>query len=103
MFARVPGASAVFVGRESEVERLGRALARLPMAFVYGVPGVGKSALAYEFARRWDGPRVYSRVADGVTLSEMIDDVRRQLAEGPVEEVQCDGERIAKIESRRLV
>ena len=45
---------AVFQGREEELARLELLHDRLRIGLIYGVAGVGKSALAYAAACRWE-------------------------------------------------
>lgn len=91
---RVPPPSPIWVGRQPELDRLEKMLAQLPVALVYGVGGVGKSALVYALAARFQGPVVYDSVAPGEPLAALVDDVRRQLARGAVPEARDDEERL---------
>lgn len=50
--AQLPAASRTFVGRESTVEALHRAVDRSPVLVVDGMPGVGKTAIAVHTATR---------------------------------------------------
>ncbi|WP_309888410.1 winged helix-turn-helix domain-containing protein [Archangium sp.] len=69
-------------------------LVQLPVALVYGVGGVGKSALVYALAAGFEGPVVYDIVKPGAPLAALVDDVRRQLARGAVPQVMDDDERL---------
>lgn len=97
---QIPAPPAVFLGRERETARLADALARVPVALVYGVAGVGKSALVHAFAERWGEAAVYARATEDAPLGALVDDARRQLARGPVPEVTSDDERIADLVER---
>ena len=55
-----PPEVAEFVGRDIELTGLFEKLATRHLAVIAGMPGVGKTALASELARRKDGPRVLS-------------------------------------------
>ena len=68
---------AVFVGRRAELARLDEALARVPVALLCGVGGVGKSALAAAFAATWSGLVVKADVTG--ELAELIEDTARLL------------------------
>src|SRR5579885_2857476 len=78
-----PVTPAVFVGRAAEIERISRMLARVSVAVIYGVPGVGKSSLAQAVARKFDGRVVFYK-ASSAPLAVLLDDIRRQIARGPV-------------------
>lgn len=90
----------LFVGRADELARLGDTVPRVPVTLVVGVPGVGKSALAHAFAERWGGVVVRQRVTDAPAAA-LLDDVRRQLGGGVVEELGRDEDRVADL-ARRL-
>jgi AAA ATPase-like protein len=77
----VPAAPALFAGRAREIGRVTRALARLPMAVLYGVSGVGKSALAYACGAAWAGPAVYARAGAGRPLASLVGDLCMALGE----------------------
>ncbi len=94
---QVPTPPAVFLGREREVTRLSDAHARVSVAVVYGMAGVGKSALVHTFAQRFGEAAAYGRAAAGVALATLLDDARRQLARGAVAEVTSDDERMADL------
>ena len=79
MQLRVPPPPAVFVGRDGELGRLRVGLARVSVAVICGVAGVGKSALASTFAASWGGPVAYGRVGSAASLAELYDDVVREL------------------------
>lgn len=85
-----PRPPAVFVGRERELAQLERGLARVPVAVVCGLAGVGKSSLAYAAAAAWEGPAVHAR-ATATGLSALLDELRRAL--GAVTELRTDEER----------
>jgi tetratricopeptide (TPR) repeat protein len=87
----------VFVGREPERAQLLAMLSRVQIALVYGVPGVGKSSLAHAVAADWPGRVVYYRVGSDETLAALVDDMRRQLARGPVDEAESEEERLADL------
>lgn len=69
---------ALFVGREAEPDLLRDAFARVPVAPICGVAGVGKSALASAFAAGWPGLVVRSDVG-GDDLAVLVDDAARLL------------------------
>src|SRR5437764_2176384 len=89
---RPAGASAVaFVGREEELGRLGavydaaRAAPAARLAVVLGSPGVGKSRLLDEFARRLDGATVlvaHCEAAGGATFAPLAKALRAVLGVG---------------------
>jgi tetratricopeptide (TPR) repeat protein len=83
-----PPAPAVFVGRSAELDKLVGALGRVPLAVVYGVGGMGKSALCAAAAARvrGEGAPLLQRTARGEALSALLDDLRRALAAKPVAE-----------------
>jgi DNA-binding response OmpR family regulator len=97
--AHAPLASPVFVGRAEERERLLRMLAVVRVALVYGVPGVGKTALALSAAQGWQGPVMLYKAAVG-PVSVLADDLRRRLAHGPVREAESDEERLLALAER---
>lgn len=88
------GPPAVFVGRAEEVQRLGGMLRRVRTGVVYGLPGVGKSALAAAVAARYRGPVVHRRIRPGDTLDTVVDDVRRLLSDAPVAQALSDASRL---------
>jgi len=96
---RIPGARAVFVGRDKELLRLEQALEDIAVAVLYGTAGVGKSALAAAVAERWGAPVARYTAADE-PLAVLLDDVRRQLARGPVAEAASDIERVRDVAAR---
>src|SRR5882724_4066120 len=100
MFQRVPVPSAIFVGRDEPLRRIEQALVRVPVAVICGVAGIGKSTLAFSLAERWANTVVYQRISDGEPLAQLIDDVRRTLARGPVPELGDDAERMADLAER---
>jgi hypothetical protein len=101
------GPPAVFVGRAEEVQRLGGMLRRVRTGVVYGLPGVGKSALAAAVAARYRGPVVHRRVRPGDTLDTVVDDVRRLLSDAPVAQALSDASRLEELalalEARRAL
>jgi tetratricopeptide (TPR) repeat protein len=101
------GPPAVFVGRAEEVQRLGGMLRRVRTGVVYGLPGVGKSALAAAVAARYRGPVVHRRVRPGDTLDAVVDDVRRLLSDAPVAQALSDASRLEELalalEARRAL
>jgi hypothetical protein len=97
--AVVPRASLIFIAREAELARLSEALSKIPVALICGLPGVGKSSVAYAVAERWQGPVVYRKAASE-PLSALLDDMRRQLARGAIGEVLSEEERLLDLASR---
>ncbi|QSQ23369.1 winged helix-turn-helix domain-containing protein [Pyxidicoccus parkwayensis] len=101
------GPPAVFVGRAEEVQRLGGMLRRVRTGVVYGLPGVGKSALSAAVAARYRGPVVHRRIRPGDTLDAVVDDVRRLLSEAPVAQALSDASRLEELalalEARRAL
>ncbi len=81
----------MFVGRGGEVAQLDRGLARVPIALICGLAGVGKSSLAYAVAAGWTGPTVHARVI-GPELTTVVDDLRRALVPAAAE-LRTDDER----------
>ncbi|HJZ87850.1 MAG TPA: AAA family ATPase [Polyangia bacterium] len=57
MHMDVPAPPAVFVGREAELVRIARALEELRLVVIYGVAGVGKTALALRAAHELSAQR----------------------------------------------
>lgn len=100
MSHRVPAPSAIFVGRDEQLQRVEQALVHVPVAVICGVPGIGKSTLAFAIAERWARPAVYQRITEGAPLARLIDDVRRAIARGPVPEIDDDDERMAELAER---
>lgn len=84
----------MFVGRDREQAQLERGLARVPVAVVCGLAGVGKSSLAYAVAAAWAGPVVHAR-ATAAGPSALLDELRRAL--GAVTELRTDDERAAAL------
>ncbi len=99
MRGRVPSAPAVFVGREAELARLTGGLARVAVALVVGVAGVGKSGLAYAFAARRGGQSLHRKLRRE-PLGALLDDLRRLTAGGPVPELRSDAERLEDLAYR---
>ncbi len=77
--AFVPAPPALFVGRRREIDRVLRALERLPLAVLYGVPGSGKSALAYACGAAWSGPVVHAQIRQGGSLDSLVDEIGTSL------------------------
>jgi replication-associated recombination protein RarA len=85
----VPVPPTLFTGRRQAAARLLRALGRVPMAIVYGVAGVGKSALGYACAAAFPGPVCYLQAEAERTLPALVRDLFRRAAfdrVGPTEE-----------------
>lgn len=101
------GPPSVFVGRSEEVQRLGGMLRRVRTGVVYGLPGVGKTALVAAVAERYRGPVVHRRIRPGDTLDTVVDDVRRLLCEAPVAQALSDASRLEdlarELEERRAL
>ena len=97
---RIPTPSAIFVGRDEQLGRVVRALARVPVAIICGVAGIGKSMLAFSVAERWDREVVYRRIRDGEPLSMLIDDVRRALTRGLAPDLYKDEDRMVDLAQR---
>jgi tetratricopeptide (TPR) repeat protein len=99
MSSRVPAPSAIFVGRDEQLRRIEQVIARVPVAVIYGIAGVGKSMLAFSFAERWAGTALYQHIGDG-ELARLIGDMRRGLARGQRLEPRGDGDGMAEIAQR---
>ena len=93
----VPRLSALFIGRDAELARLRDKLEQVPIAVIYGVAGIGKSTLACALAATWHGPVAYRKAGDEEPVAALLDDVRRQLAGGPVTEAADAREALALI------
>jgi tetratricopeptide (TPR) repeat protein len=93
----IPVPPSVFVGRDAEIAQLSAMLSQVPIGLVFGVPGVGKSALIHAVAAEWTGPVVYHRVTTDETLATLVDDIRRQVAGGPVKQAESEEERLAEL------
>src|SRR5882672_11035868 len=100
MCQRVPAPSAIFVGRDETVSRVEQALTRVAVAVICGVPGIGKSTLAFSIAARWKRPAIYCRINDGESLAKIVDDARRAAARRPIPEIDDDDERMADLSER---
>src|SRR6185295_9826871 len=96
----VPRPSALLVGRDAELARLREKLEQLPIAVIYGVPGIGKSTLSFALAASWQGPVAYRKAGDDEPIASLVDDVRRQLSGGPVSEAATDEERLQDLVQR---
>src|SRR5947207_793833 len=88
----------ILVGRDGELSRLTELLQRVSVVAVYGLPGVGKSALAQAFASRWNAPAWQEKLSAGAGLALALDRVRRRLS--PTSEAASNEERIADIAGR---
>ncbi|NVJ23604.1 MULTISPECIES: winged helix-turn-helix domain-containing protein [Myxococcus] len=101
------GPPAVFVGRKQELQRLGTLMRKVRTGVVYGLPGVGKSALVAAVAAKHRGPVVHRRIAPGDTLDAVVDDARRLLREAPVAQALSDDSRLEdlarELEARRAL
>lgn len=62
----LPGGATTFLGRDDEVSQLSEQLDGARLVTLTGAPGIGKSRLALELARRLD-----ERYADGARLAEL--------------------------------
>ena len=82
------------VGREAELCRLETALACVPVAVIFGVPGVGKSTVALEYASRWAGPVGYLKLGGAMSIAELADALCRQLAIAHFDVSASDRERL---------
>ncbi len=80
---RIPRSPSAFRGRDAELARLDAALREVPVAVVYGVAGVGKSALAYAFAASWSGPVFYHRTAPQGVVEDAALELTRQVGRAP--------------------
>src|SRR6266849_3650296 len=96
----VPSPPPLFIGRQAEIERVEEMLARVEVAIIYGVGGVGKSALAYAVAARWKGKIVHHGVAPDQPVAAQVDNIRRQLAGGPVPEITRERDRIMHLAAK---
>jgi len=76
----VPVPPTLFTGRRQAVARVVRALGRVPMAIVYGVAGVGKSALSYACGAAWSGPICYLQAEADCPLPALVRDLFRRAA-----------------------
>jgi tetratricopeptide (TPR) repeat protein len=75
----VPRPTATVVGRDAELRRLEAALVNMPAAIICGLPGVGKSTLALEYALRRKGPVAYVKLSGETSITGLADAVHRQL------------------------
>jgi tetratricopeptide (TPR) repeat protein len=80
---RAPRSPALFFGRDAELERLATHLARVRLAVVYGVGGVGKTSLLLRAAERLGAERelpvLYVECREGETASTMARTALAQL------------------------
>lgn len=83
-----PAPPALFIGRAGELRALVSGLGRVPVGLVYGVGGIGKSALAYAAAASWRHPVVYRRISDDDRVLAVVDDLRRSLAAGAIIDIR---------------
>ena len=74
-----PRPTATVVGRDDEIRRLEAALADMPVAIICGVPGVGKSTLALEYAARRKGPVSYVKLSRETSIADLADAIHRHL------------------------
>jgi hypothetical protein len=88
----IPAHSPLFIGRGAQLAQIERALARVAVAWIHGVGGVGKSTLAYAFASRWPHPTAYGKAGGGVGLAALLDDAHRQLGPSAASEPSSDAE-----------
>lgn len=74
-----------FFGRAAELERLEEGIARGDRILtIHGAPGVGKSRLLRELARRWQATRVYGVSLDGaVGREDVLGALARATGRGP--------------------
>src|SRR5262249_30403202 len=79
---RLPRPTTILVGRDEELAQLHRALADVPVAVIYGVPGVGKTTLALAYGETWSRPAVHVPLTAGKSLQHMMYLVRRRLGIG---------------------
>src|SRR4051812_49522100 len=77
---RLPPPPAVLIGRERECARLVEQLRNVSAAIVCGVGGVGKSALALQYAAEWTGPVVFRKLVAATPRAELYEEVLRALA-----------------------
>ncbi len=84
----------MFVGRDRELGLLERGLARVPVAVVCGLAGLGKSSLAYALAARWPGPTIHAIASRG--LRAVVDDLGRRCG-ATVDEAGTIDERCAAL------
>jgi predicted ATPase/DNA-binding CsgD family transcriptional regulator len=101
--ARLPRELTSFVGRERELDDVGRRLRQAPLVTITGPGGVGKTRLALQLARRFSAGDVY---ADGVILVELApvtagEHVPRALADA-LAVVQQSGESVPQALVRYL-
>jgi hypothetical protein len=89
-----PGPSVIFVGRQAELCQVEASFERVRVGVVHGLPGIGKSGLAYAIGARRRGALVYGRFSAAEPTASVIDDVRRQLSGGAVGSVLYEHERL---------
>lgn len=89
----VPSPSPVFVGRDQELARCTQQLERIGVVLVCGMGGIGKSALAYAVAARWQHPTIHGAVG-AESLATAVNAARRQLSSEPIGELPSDEDRI---------
>lgn len=105
----LPSTPAVFVGRERELARLEARLCapagRVSVGVIDGVPGVGKSALAFAFAalhaeRRPEAPHVLYASVRSLPVEAFVDELRRLASPRPLQESLDVSERIRDLAAR---
>jgi len=84
----LPRLPTMLAGRRSELDRLSEGLVSFPVALVYGVAGIGKTALAVATVKRGARAVVYTMARD-VHLSVLLDQARRSFPGRSV--VELDG------------
>ncbi len=89
----VPAPPAVFVGREAELVRIARALEELRRVVIYGVAGVGKTALAVRAAHELAAERcarlAYLACRPGESAATAASAWAAQLGVGGVPRARC--------------
>jgi tetratricopeptide (TPR) repeat protein len=87
------------VGRAAEIERLTASLERLPVAVVYGVPGVGKTAVAQAVGAAWrkSGRPIWYRKSRGEPIATIVADLRREIAGGAAAEEPDEESRLVDL------
>src|SRR5213593_133911 len=97
---RAPEPPAVLVGRHEQLGRLREVLRDLPIAVVLGLPGVGKSALAYAYAASYDGPVLYTALAGHAAYAALLDRARASLGNDRLEPARTDDDRLTDLARR---
>lgn len=105
----LPSTPAVFVGRDRELARLEARLCapsgRVSVGVIDGVPGVGKSALAFAFAeshkrKRPEAPHVLYAPVRSLSVEAFVDELRRLASARPLRESLEISERIRDLAAR---